>query len=186
MTETEIRRLVRRIKESDSQSAFRDFYNLCYDRFYRIAYYYVKNEDLAQEIVIDSFVKLWNKRSSLLSIESIEDYCFILVKNTALNYLEKESRYASQVNEMEINDNNTHSPEEDMISEELFSIYVKALDRLPERCREIFLRIREEKQTYAQIAGEMDISIKTVDAQLQKAQNRLREALLPYLSNKRK
>lgn len=41
MAETEIRRLVRSIKESDSQIAFRDFYNLCYDRFYRIAYFYV-------------------------------------------------------------------------------------------------------------------------------------------------
>ena len=69
------------------------------------------------------------------------------------------------------------SPEESMISEELFAIYVKALDRLPERCREVFIRIREEKQSYAQVAEELGISTKTVDAQLQKATIRLKEAI---------
>ena len=53
-----------------------------------------------------------------------------------------------------------------------------ALDRLPERCREVFIRLREEKQSYAQVAEELNISTKTVDAQLQKALTRLKEALL--------
>ena len=53
----------------------------------------------------------------------------------------------------------------------------RAIDSLPERCREIFIRIREEKQSYAQVAEELDISIKTVDAQLQKAVIRLKEMI---------
>jgi RNA polymerase sigma-70 factor (ECF subfamily) len=53
----------------------------------------------------------------------------------------------------------------------------RAIDSLPERCREIFIRIREEKQSYAQVAEELDISIKTVDAQLQKAVSRLKEMI---------
>ena len=53
----------------------------------------------------------------------------------------------------------------------------RAIDNLPERCREIFIRIREEKQSYAQVAEELDISIKTVDAQLQKAVTRLKEMI---------
>ena len=68
--------------------------------------------------------------------------------------------------------------EDTLISEELFARYVKALDRLPERCREVFIRLREEKQSYAQVAEELNISTKTVDAQLQKALTRLKEALL--------
>ena len=71
----------------------------------------------------------------------------------------------------------TNSPEECLISEELFARYVKALDRLPERCREVFVRVREEKQTYAQVAKDLNISIKTVDAQLQKALSRLKAAI---------
>ena len=135
MTESEVRKLLRQMKELDSQTAFRDFYNMTYDRLFRIAYYYVKQEEWSQEIVLDVFLKLWKQRSNLLDVRNIEDYCFILVKNASLNYLEKESRHT-------------------LISEELFALYVKALDRLPDRCREVFIRIREEKQSYAQVAEE--------------------------------
>lgn len=45
MTESEVRKLLRQMKELDSQTAFRDFYNMTYDRLFRIAYYYVKQEE---------------------------------------------------------------------------------------------------------------------------------------------
>lgn len=178
MSETEIRKLLRKIKEQNSQSAFREFYDLCYDRFFRIAYYYLKNEAFAQEVVLDVFVKLWEKRDTLLAINNIEDYCFIMVKNMSLNFLEKESRHISADTErIPEFDSQSDSPEDTFITEELFAIYVKALDRLPDRCREVFIRAREEKQSYAQIADEMGISTKTVDAQLQKALLRLKEII---------
>ena len=90
MTESEVRKLLRQMKELDSQTAFRNFYNMTYDRLFRIAYYYVKQEEWSQEIVLDVFLKLWKQRSNLLDVRNIEDYCFILVKNASLNYLEKE------------------------------------------------------------------------------------------------
>jgi len=182
MADTEIRILLQKISESGSQTAFREFYNIFYDRFYRIAYFYVKNEAWSQEIVIDAFTKLWEKRNTLTDILNIEDYCFILVKNLALNYLTKESRNDFIPLEAGQEKDSQHaSPEETLISEELFALYVKALDQLPERCREVFLRVREEKQSYAQVAEEMDISIKTVDAQLQKAQSKIKSLLSEYL-----
>lgn len=178
MTESEVRRLLRQIKEDSSQTAFRKFYDLTYDRLFRIAYYYVHREEWAQEIVLDVFLKLWNKRDSLLDIHNIEDYCFILTKNASLNYLEKESRHETiSCDALQDTAVEPVSPEEQYISEELFARYVKALDRLPERCREVFIRLREEKQSYAQVAEELGISVKTVDAQLQKAVSRLKEAI---------
>ena len=53
MTESEVRKLLRQMKELESQTAFRDFYNMTYDRLFRIAYYYVKQEEWSQEIVLD-------------------------------------------------------------------------------------------------------------------------------------
>ena len=76
MTESEVRKLLRQMKELDSQTAFRDFYNMTYDRLFRIAYYYVKQEEWSQEIVLDIFLKLWKKRDTLLDVKNIEDYCF--------------------------------------------------------------------------------------------------------------
>ena len=179
MTEQEVRRYLRQMKEEDSERAFHGFYNLCYDRLFRIACYFVKHEEWAQEIVLDVFMRLWEQRARLPEVNNIEDYCFILTKNAALNYLEKESRRITLTTEsLPETDGLAESPKTVLISEELFKRYVKALDRLPERCREVFIRIREEKQSYAQVAEELGISIKTVDAQLQKAVTRLKEALI--------
>lgn len=179
MTEQEVRRYLRQMKEEDSERAFHGFYNLTYDRLFRIAYYYLKREEWAQEVVLDVFMKLWEMRDRLLAVDNIEDYCFVMVKNASLNYLEKEERRpdadGEEVVDMEVDMG--CSPEEEMIGEELFARYVKALDRLPERCREVFIRVREEKQSYAQVAEELGISVKTVDAQLQKAVKRLMVAL---------
>ena len=178
MTESEVRKLLRQMKELDSQTAFRNFYNMTYDRLFRIAYYYVKQEEWSQEIVLDVFLKLWKQRSNLLDVRNIEDYCFILVKNASLNYLEKELKHTYiHPDSLPEPQEQNYSPEESLISEELFALYVKALDRLPERCREVFIRIREEKQSYAQVAEELGISMNTVDAQLQKAITRLKEMI---------
>ena len=179
MTEQEVRRYLRKMSEQDSQTAFRDFYDMTYDRLFRIAFYYTHHEEWSQEIVLDVFMRLWEHRKQLLEITNIEDYCFILVKNASLNYLEKESKHTYiHPDSLPEPQEQRYSPEESLISEELFALYVKALDRLPERCREVFIRIREEKQTYAQVAEELGISTKTVDAQLQKATIRLKEILL--------
>ena len=182
MTEQEIRRYLRQMKEEDSQTALLKFYDLCFDRFFRIAYYYLKQEEWAQEVVLDVFMKIWEKRESLQTIVNLEDYFFITVKNATLNYLAKEERQI-EITEIIADKiaNQENSPEEILINEELFSHYVKALDRLPEKCREIFIRIREEKQSYAQVAKELKISINTVDVQLQKAVTRLRDMLSRYL-----
>ena len=160
MTEQEVRRYLRQMKEESSERAFKGFYDLTYDRLFRIAYYYLKHEEWAQEVVLDVFLTLWKQRDTLTSVQNIEDYCFILTRNASLNYLASDP-----------------SPEEHLISEELFARYVKALDRLPERCREVFIRVREEKQSYTQVAEELGISVKTVDAQLQKAVSRLKDML---------
>lgn len=179
MTEQEVRRYLRKMCEQDSQTAFRDFYDMTYDRLFRIAYYYTHHEEWSQEIVLDVFMKLWEHRRQLLAISNIEDYCFILTKNASLNYIEKEERRPTlSADALQEPTGQSVSPEDTLISEELFARYVKALDRLPERCREVFILIREEKQTYAQVAEELGISTKTVDAQLQKATVRLREMLL--------
>ena len=61
MTEQEVRRYLRQMKEEDSERAFHSFYNLCYDRLFRIACYFVKHEEWAK-IVLDVFMKLWEQR----------------------------------------------------------------------------------------------------------------------------
>ena len=185
MTEQEVRRYLRQMKDESSEQAFRGFYDLTYDRLFRIAYYYVKREEWAQEIVLDVFMRLWDQRKKLPEINNIEDYCFILTKNASLNYLEKEPKHMPQSSgQLSESTSHTDSPEETLISDELFARYVKALDRLPERCREIFVMSKLKGMKYREIAGALGISQNTVEGQMAIALKKLREELrhcLPLL-----
>lgn len=174
-----------RLKDYASERDFHQLYLLLYDRFFRIAVYYLKHEEWAQEVVQDIFLKLWDKRKELCLINNFDSYCFILLKNASLNYLVKvnthnlaplddqdESRYT----------NYTNTPEHEFLNDELLLIYVKALESLPPKCREVFVLIREQGLSYKEVAEQMEISVKTVDAQLQKAVSRLKERIKQYFS----
>lgn len=87
-----VRTLIYKIKKHDSQTAFRELYDLYYDRLFRIAYYYLKQDEWAQEVVLDIFLNLWQQREKLDDIKQWDNYCFILIKNASLNFLEKELR----------------------------------------------------------------------------------------------
>ena len=116
MTEQQIRRFLRQIGQEHSQTALRNFFEMCYDRFFRIAYFFLHREDWAQEVVVDVFFKVWERRLTLSHIQNLEDYFFIMLKNASLDFLSREEKYGEGGNaEMRSLE---QSPEEKMISEE--------------------------------------------------------------------
>lgn len=181
----EITNLLKKIQKEDSEKAFRSLYDMYYDRFFRIAFYYLQRDEWAQEVTLDVFASLWNNRKSLLIPDNFDKYSYTLLRNAALNYLEKEQRReTSPLDKLAEPASSSPSPEERLISDELFTVYENSLNELPKRCREIFIKIREERQSYAAIAEELNISTKTVDAQLQKAVSRLKEKINNYFKGK--
>ncbi len=170
--------LLTEIRKRNSDSAFRELYDRCYNRFFCIAFYYLQNEECTQEVVLDVFLNIWNNRSKLGEVRNFSNYSYILIKNASLNFLQKEGRInISTLDSINEPVSSISSPEEQLIDEELFQYYIDAIDALPEKCREIFLLIREEKKSYAQVAELFNISPKTVDAQLQKAVLKLKEKI---------
>lgn len=179
----QIKELLVQLKDYGKENDFRRLYDLLYDRFFRIAMYYLKKEEWSQEVVLDVFFGLWNKRNELADIKNFDGYCFILLKNAALNYLSKANKHTADIldNELDIKEQGS-SPEDNLLNDELLLIYVQALDELPPRCREVFVLIREQGLSYIQVAEQLNISTKTVDAQLQKAVRRLKEKIKEYFS----
>lgn len=181
-----VNKIIHKIQDHDSQSAFRELYNLFYDRLFRIAYYYVRKDEWAQEIVLDFFLTVWQRRKNLNEINEWDSYCFIAIKNASLNLLEKQQREkevftkTDYANECIESNCSTTSPEQELLDEELFNLYEQTLSELPSKCREVYLAIKEDKQTYAQVAEDRHISRKTVDAQVQKATLRLKEKIKKY------
>lgn len=130
----------------------------------------VNDSDLAEDIVADTFSKLWQKVESGFEVENFQSYIYRAVRNNCITYLNHQTETISLDNIPEINEDIIDTSERDA------KIW-KAIDELPEKCRKVFLLSKRDGLSNEEIAEEMGISIKTVKNQMTKAFSRLRESL---------
>lgn len=170
------------IAESN-QVAFKKLYDLLFKRMVQFAMAIVKDQSAAVAIVDEVFVKFWKNRQKASTINNLRVYFYTAVKNTALNYLSqnvKEQKIESfDYVDFQVNDNIT--PEQLMITSELFSKIKVAINNLPSKCKIIFKLVREDGLTYKEVSKILNISENTVDAQLVIAVKRIREALKNHI-----
>ena len=137
-------------------------------------------EQEARDLVQDVFVKFWNDREKSDIRFSIRSYLFASVKNRCMDYLRKKDR---NVKVLEIKNETAVSDElfETFVLSELEALFNKSLDKLPERCREVFEMSRLRGLKNREIAAKLDISEKTVENQITKALHILKIELKDYL-----
>jgi RNA polymerase sigma-70 factor, ECF subfamily len=145
---------------------------------------YVKTTEIAEELVQDLFLKIWSRRGSLGAIDSVKTYLFRAARNTALNHLRRrklEHEWA-EMEQGEVSEEQgiEGGGDETVEESELAAAVRAAVDRLPPRCREVFMLSRDGGLTYAEIAKTLGISIKTVETQMGRALKALRESLKAY------
>ncbi|MBL4623804.1 MAG: RNA polymerase sigma-70 factor [Flavobacteriales bacterium] len=139
----------------------------------------INDKDAAQDIVQDVFMNVWLKRDKLNWDASLKGYLYKATTNRALNWLEKNSKSVSLENkEIEVGENVV---EQTILLKEIQSHLKSSINRLPPRCKTIFVLSRYEGLKYKQIAEQLDISIKTVENQMSIALERLRSDLKPFL-----
>jgi RNA polymerase sigma-70 factor (family 1) len=176
--------LLKRISESDAE-AFRNFYDLFYIRLYRFSGYFVKSDQLKEEIVSDVFFSVWQGRKNLVDVLNIESYLYKSIRNRSLYYI----NHAKNDNLIDLAqlpiDFQFHNdtPENITISNEAILAIRKAIADLPDRCRLIFLMAKEEGLKYKEIAQILSISTKTVNAQMVVAIKKLSEALRKHITS---
>ncbi|MDD2798836.1 MAG: RNA polymerase sigma-70 factor [Bacteroidales bacterium] len=179
----EIESLLYRISIRDSK-AFTQFYDLYFDKIYQIAFYFIKSQELCEEVVSDIFMMIWESGTKLQKIDNIDSYLFISTRNRAFYYLsQKAGAHNISVDEIPFealfhNDN----PEEIAVNDEFRHEIDEAINQLPNRCKQIFLMAREEGLKYKEIARLLSISEKTVNAQMVTAIRKLALALRHYVS----
>ncbi len=174
------RKLILRISEGDSD-ALREFYNIYFDKVFQFASYFIKSEEISQEIVSDVFFSIWNNRKKLPGIINFESYLYTVVKNKAFDYLDKLSRKPEFAKELPLGIFSEDSdPEESLLNKELEQVINKSIEDLPDRCKLIFLMAREDGLKYRDIARILSISEKTVNAQMVTAIKKIGNALKAY------
>ncbi len=180
-------KLLKKILEEiaiDSEASFRILFDYYYPRFLRIAHYYVRNNETAEEVVMDVFAKLWKNRKKLSGIINFNNYSYTLLKNQSLNYLQKNNINTESLDEYSTSKMIEYTePEKLFLGKELAKELEKSVSALPPRCQLIYRMIREDGLKYKEVAETLDISIKAVENQLLIAMKRIRSVLKVYMES---
>lgn len=166
----------------DVRNNFDKIYVLYYSRMFRFAKEYVLFDEDAENIVQDVFLLLWEKREVLDIQISLVSYLFALVRNKSLDYLrhkviadEYKQELSAKLTALELLNYSFTS------DEEIEQILMTAINKLPERCRQVFLKSRIEGKKNREIANELNLTVSTVENQMTIALRKLRVELKDYL-----
>lgn len=160
--------------------AFDFFFNFYYPGLCVYAQKIMELPEEARDIVQDVFVKFWNDRKKLNIEFSIRSYLFVSVKNKCFDVLRKKNRNI-KTQEISYEHDITDESFETYILSELETLFNRSLDKLPERCREIFELSRLHGLKNREIADKLNLSEKTIENQVTKALHILKEELKDYL-----
>ncbi len=141
----------------------------------RFAEFWLRDRTSAEEVVLDVYTHIWQHAAELQITVSVRAYLFRAVRNRALNRL-RDDRF-SYIPFDELGEIFAGPEELQIETDEVMELVAEAVSQLPGRCRDIFLKSRREQLSNAEIAAEMQISVKTVEAQMSKALRRLRRLL---------
>ena len=175
--------LFRKVAFQDDEQAFKELFLEFYPALCVFAMRYILSPETCEDIVQDTFYRLWKNRKKIEVASSFRNLLITSVKNHCTDYLRKQSvrkgdaerRSASGIADV------PDTPETIYTLNELEEMLRHALGRLPENVRRVFELSRFEKMTYHQIAEEMSVSPKTVEAHISKALSALRDELRDYL-----
>jgi len=177
--------------DKDNREAFTALYQRYWDKIFAVAIHRLGNEEEAEVIVQEIFLSIWTRRKNLKLTHSLATYLSVAVKYKVINHLARKHRMQLQLDELtNITPATENSTSNWLDEKELRTQLEKCIDKLPERCRIVFLLSRDENKTYAEIATELNISQKTVEAHVSKALSTLRHdlkiaaPLLLFLLNK--
>ena len=165
-----------RIERGGEIAAFRELFDRYYAPLCRFAEFWLRDRASAEEVVLDVYTHVWQHAAELRITVSVRAYLFRAVRNRALNRLRDERPAGISIEGPEPLFTNPEALQ--LEADEMMMLVAEAVSQLPDRCREVFRKSREEGLSNAAIADQMQISVKTVEAQITKALRRIRETLL--------
>lgn len=169
--------LLSRLKVDDEQalSELIQHFNV---KLIQLANQFLHNHQIAEEMVMDTFINIWENRHKLPEINHMNWYLHTIVKNKCLNQLRStKTRPFVDMDDIEVQVIPECSPEDLLISAENVQRINRAINALPPKCRQIFILVKEEQLKYSQVAELLQINIKTVENQMGIALKKIYQAL---------
>lgn len=168
--------LLLKLLQSNDKQAFKYLFDTYFESMCRYMFLFLKDKQDVEEIALDIFMYVWENSEKLDIKVSFKAYLFQAARNRCLNAIRDKKETMSLENENEYAHLQTHIVSTLEI-DELNNLIQEAILSLPDKCREVFVKSRQEHLSNQEIADEMQISIKTVEGQITKALKRIKETL---------
>lgn len=164
---------------SSKDSAIKKLFNILYDPLLYFATQFVGNREIAEEIVADSFMKLWQKRADFNNYNQIKSFLYVCTKNACLNTLRDTGRKPVLENVETIEDAVHHDVDllDRMIRAELVELLYTKIEALPEQQRNVIRLTIDEELTVEEISERLGISVNAVYANRSRAISLLKNQL---------
>lgn len=160
------------------EAAFKTLFAKEYDNLCRFAMTYMQDLHLAEDVVQDTFIRIWEQKKDLITSPDVRFYLITSVKNNCISALRKQNTrkeiFTDEAPEAEPEPFVTERQHKEQLEDQKKKI-AKALEQLPPKCKEVFLLIKLYGMSYKQAAETLEISVKTVENQMGKAIKTLRE-----------
>jgi RNA polymerase sigma-70 factor (ECF subfamily) len=171
------------------KEGFRILFDRYYKRLYLYASSYLDDQFIAEDVIQEIFISLWENRNNLEISSSLSSYLFSAVHHRCIHYLRRlktrnlhRQREILRLREAEILlENSNDSVFSEIDTYEIRRIIKQVTDSLPEKTQQIFRLSRTGRLTNAEISRHLDIHIKTVEYHITKALKAFRDTLRPYM-----
>ena len=176
----EERELLDRLRQGDDD-AYEAIFRQWYAPLVATTTALLRDRGPAEEVVQDVLLELWRRRENLTFETSLRAYLFQAARNRALNYIRRQRVEARGESTIAAGMPTPEAADSEAREGELNVAIQAAIAGLPDRCREVFELSRIHGLKYSEIATQLGISVKTVEAQMGKALRVMREKLAPWL-----
>ena len=168
------------MNSNELYAPFRLLFRTLYDPLTQYAYTLVQDHTIAEDLVQEVFVRIWERHQSMIESPNIRPYLYRAVRNACFNHLGSKKRlplYSLSDSDLAEEDSIGWTVAEEPDEEDIPNyreLLKKGIGQLPEKCREIFMLSRWGQLSNQEIADHLGISIKTVNNQTWKAMKLLK------------
>ena len=167
--------MIKGLKNICNANVFEEIFNNYAKDVKRFIFFKTKDTNLTEDIVQDTFVKLWEECKNA-SYDTIKNFLFTIANNLFLNIV-KHNKVIDKHQKGFVRENSNESPEFIFLENEFYEKLENAIASLSEKQREVFLMSRIEKKKYKEIATQLNISVKAVEKRMHAALIALKEKI---------
>lgn len=172
------------------KSAFEELYDKTYLPIYRFVSYFFRNPMDCEDVVAETFYNIWYNSARVYNAKNIRAYLYSIARYEVYRQLrENKQKQNISIDEMQIDiASRIKNADELLIENETLHLLTEAINSLPERCKLVYLLVREERLKYREVANMLSITEGTVKQQMHTATTRIREYIesqIPSLTLRR-